>query len=68
MLLNVYWFELNDFGHLSENGSVFRAQTCNCKKGSDSAQRMSGSSAQYLSCKMFRDWSIIKLQEINRIY
>ena len=29
---------------------------------------MGGSSAQYLSCKVFRDWSIIKLWEINNMY
>ena len=29
---------------------------------------MDGSSAQYLSCNVFRDWSIVKLWEINHIY
>ena len=29
---------------------------------------MGGSSAEYLSCKVFRDWSIINLLEINCFY
>ena len=32
------------------------------------AQKVGGSSAQYLSCNVFRDWSIIKFWEINHIY
>ena len=27
-----------------------------------------GSISQYLSCKVFRDWSIINIWEINHIY
>ena len=37
-------------------------------KGGWFAQKVGGSSAQYLSCKVFRDWSIIQLWEINNMY
>ena len=35
------------------------SQSCNCKKGSDWVKRWVQSSALYLSCKVFHDWSII---------
>ena len=36
------------------------------------AQMVDGSSKQYLSCKVFREWSVVKLREkfisIRRVY
>ena len=29
---------------------------------------MGGSSAQYLSCQVFRDWPIVNIWEINNVY
>ena len=48
---------------------MFWSQTSYCKKGSDWLKtKVGGSSAQYSSCKVFRDWSIINTREINRTY
>ena len=40
------------------------SQTCICKKGSDWLKRWVEASTIYLSCKVFHDWSIIKLGNI----
>ena len=55
-------------------GTNIWSQTCNYKKGSDCfKRRVVGSKGGWklstiLSCKVFRDWSIIKLREINDMY
>ena len=38
------------------------------QKGQWLAQKVGGSAAQYLSCKVFPDWSIISIQESIHIY
>ena len=42
-------------------------QTCNCKTGSDWLKRWV--KAQHnISCKVFHDWSMINILEINHVY
>ena len=45
-------------------GYVFRSQTCSCEKGSDWLKRWVEAQHNILSCKVFNDWSIIKLGNI----
>ena len=45
-------------------GYVFRPQTCKCKKGTDWLKRWVEAQHNILSCKVFHDWSIIKLGNI----
>ena len=43
-------------------GYGFSSHTCNCKKGSDWLKKWV--ITVFLSCKVFHDWSIIKLGNI----
>ena len=44
---------------------LLKSQTCNCKKGSDWLKRwVEAQHNFFLSCKVFHDWSKIKLGKI----
>ena len=43
-------------------------RSCSCKKGTDLLKTVGDSSALYLSCKVFREWSTISMRERIHLY
>ena len=57
-------YEINRSHMGKNNGNPNRSQTCNCKKGSDWLKRSVEVQHNIFSCKVFHEWSIIKLRTI----